>query len=58
MSEKCALCDHEPACGFATWQRGDLFAYLCHDDDHSCYQEWLHAEASGQRWSSLMEAFS
>jgi hypothetical protein len=46
MSEKCALCEHIPACGFATWQKGDLIAYLCHDDDHSCYQRWLWAEAS------------
>lgn len=29
----CAVCGHDPACGFASVD-GD---WLCHDDDHSCY---------------------
>ncbi len=33
---KCALCGHEPSCGFA--MVNDL--YLCHADDHSCYHAW------------------
>ena len=29
----CAICGHDPACGFASVE-GD---WLCHADDHSCY---------------------
>lgn len=37
---KCGLCGHDPACGFASVEVGDDITYLCHEDDHSCYEQW------------------
>lgn len=34
----CASCGHDPACGFASIDDSQGFRWLCHDDDHSCYQ--------------------
>lgn len=39
--EPCAMCEHDPACGYAT-----VGEYrLCHADDHSCYMDALQAQA-------------
>lgn len=49
---QCGMCDHDPACGQASVYhdqpvtihkrafKAGTSIYLCHADDHSCYEEW------------------
>lgn len=52
-AKPCAFCDHDPACGVASvfreqpvtkhksiYRDGQSF-WLCHTDDHSCYEKWV-----------------
>jgi hypothetical protein len=53
----CGLCDHDPACGHASVYhdqpvtihkrlfKGGKNVWLCHDDDHSCYERWAMDKA-------------
>lgn len=47
--EKCGLCDHDPACGFA--KHGDT--RYCHGDDetHDCYAAW-----EAQEWEDIFDS--
>ena len=41
---ECSWCDHDPACGVASYSDAEFVYDLCHDDDHSCYEELQRAK--------------
>ncbi len=43
VPKPCGFCGHNPACGYAQAEGH----WLCHTDDHSCYEQWtVHGQRS------------